>query len=338
MRTGTGAADTIEEWIGAHAAGLRPVVIADATVAALYPDLLRAIPRIVFPSGEAFKSREQWAALTDLLLDAGHDRRTLIIAFGGGVTTDLAGFVAATFLRGVAWIAVPTTTLAMIDASVGGKTGVDTRHGKNLVGAFHQPRAVFADPAFLATLPREHLTHGLAEAVKHAAIASLPHWERLEREAEHLLARDLATLEAVIAESVAIKADVVRRDERESGLRAILNFGHTVGHALEHASDYRLPHGAAVALGLIGEARVGEFLGITASGTVDRIAALLSRLELPVTMPILVDHDRIAKAARQDKKNTDGQVRTVLLSRLGEVARTPEGGWTHPVDLDTLLG
>lgn len=329
---------TIAEWIGTHGTESQPVVIADAAVAALYPDFLREVPRVVFPSGEAFKSREQWAALTDLLLDAGHDRGTLIIAFGGGVTTDLAGFVAATFLRGVAWIAVPTTTLSMIDASVGGKTGVDTRHGKNLVGAFHQPRAVFADPAFLATLPEDHFTQGLAEAVKHAAIASVPHWERLERDAERLLARDEGALEAVIAESVAIKADVVSRDERESGLRAVLNFGHTLGHALEHASDYRLPHGAAVALGLVGEARVGESLGITESGTANRIASLLSRLGLPVTLPILLEHDRIAQAVMKDKKNSDGRVRSVLLSRVGEVARAANGAWTHPVELDTLLG
>lgn len=336
MWSGTGALGRLPAWIAEHAGDHRAVVIADATVAALHPDALPGIPRLTFPAGERSKQRDTWAVLTDQLLAAGHDRQTLVVAFGGGVATDLAGFVAATLLRGVPWIAVPTTTLAMIDASVGGKTGVDTAHGKNLVGAFHPPRAVFADPAMLATLPQSVFVAGLAEAVKHAAIASVENWGWLDAHAEAILAREGSALDRLLADAVALKADVVSADEHEQGRRAILNAGHTLGHALEHASGYALSHGHAVALGLLGEARLGERLGTTAAGTAARIETMLARLQLPTVAPIL-RREALLAALAHDKKNRAGLVRTVLLHDIGAVARPAGGGWTHPVPPEALL-
>src|SRR5690606_30629821 len=215
----------------------------------------------------------------------GADRRSAIVAIGGGVTTDLGGFVAATYLRGIPWIAVPTTTLAMCDAAVGGKTGVDTPHGKNLIGAFHQPRAVVADPRVLASLPERTYREGLVEAVKHAAIADGDLFGWLERELASVLARDEAALEQLLRRSMAIKAAVVSADEREGGRRPLLSAGPTLAHAAEHASDYRLGHGAAVAIGLVLESRIGERLGRTEPGTSDRLATLLGRMDLPILLP-----------------------------------------------------
>jgi 3-dehydroquinate synthase len=327
---------TIQQWLDENAAGLRPVIIADATVSDLHPGMLPGVPRITFPAGEHSKSRETWGALSDRLLASGHDRHTLVIALGGGVATDLAGFVAATLLRGVPWLAVPSTTLSMLDASIGGKTGVDTPLGKNLIGAFHPPRAVFADPELLGTLPDAPFLEGLAEAVKHAAVASAAHWEWLARHADSILAREPQALATLIADSVAIKAEIVAGDEREEGRRAILNAGHTWGHAVEHASDYQLPHGHAVAIGLVREARLGESRGVTEPGTADRLAALLGRLHLPTELPIPLSRERIAGALGHDKKNVHGEVRTVLLRKVGEVARTRDGRWTHPVSADAF--
>ena len=211
-----------------------------------------------FPAGEASKTRKSWSILTDELLEAGFGRDSCVIAVGGGVTTDLAGFVAATFLRGVPVIQVPTSYLAMIDASVGGKTGVDVHAGKNLVGAFHPPRLVVADPEVLETLEVYERAQGLVEAFKHGAILDAEYFASLEGEAPDLLAADPAVAGPAVARSVQLKAEVVSEDEFEGGYRQILNFGHTLGHALEAASEYALGHGSAVALGMLMETRLGE--------------------------------------------------------------------------------
>ena len=262
-----------------HLPDRRTAMIADATVAALYGRFLRGdntawrragktcseetaggwVP-LEFPAGEASKTRATWSQLTDALLDLRHGRDSAIIALGGGVTGDLAGFVAATFQRGLPLLQVPTTLLAMLDSSIGGKVGVDTRHGKNLVGAFHPPVAVIADPLTLGTLPDREFRGGLAEAVKHGLIADLEHLAWLEANASALIRRDADALALLIGRSVAIKARVVAADERETGPRAMLNAGHTVAHAVELVTGYAVPHGEAVAIGLVAECRLGEAL------------------------------------------------------------------------------
>jgi 3-dehydroquinate synthase len=317
----------------------RPVVIADANVVAARGNPLPGAPCLTFAAGEQHKVRKTWAMLTDQMLAEGLDRETVVIGFGGGVATDLAGFVAATFLRGVPWVAVPTSTLAMIDASVGGKTGVDTAAGKNLVGVFHQPSAVLCDPNTLDTLPEQNFREGLAEAVKHSAILDAAYGEWILAHADAVAARDPAILTQLVLRSVACKAAVVREDERETGRRAILNAGHTVAHALEVTTDYRLSHGEAVAIGLVLETRVAEAMGVCRRGTADQIAQLLTALHLPVTPPHDLDTTRCLDAMRADKKNRAGVIRAALLASFGEIARDGEA-WTHPLDtkkLTTLL-
>jgi 3-dehydroquinate synthase len=323
----------LAELLPAH----RPIVIADETVSNFLPAVLPEAERVTFPAGESHKTRTTWSELTDRLLASGIDRRTVVVALGGGVTTDLAGFVAAVTLRGLPWLAVPTTTLAMLDAAVGGKTGVDTVHGKNLVGAFHQPTAVVVDPQLLDTLPDDVFVDGLAEAVKHAAIGDRMLWEWFETNATRILSRDTSVLTELVRRSIAIKASVVSDDEREQGRRTVLNAGHTVAHALEHATGFALSHGQAVAIGLVRETHHGEALGITEPGTAARLAQLLTTLGLPAAVPTDLDRERFHAALQHDKKNRDGDVHCCLIARLGEVARAPDGGWTQAVSAEALL-
>lgn len=330
-----GAVAGIGALIASDHPGRRPIVIGDDTVAAALPSPLPGAPWLRFPAGEAHKSRDSWSALTDELLAMRCDRHTLIVAFGGGVTTDLAGFVAATFLRGVPWIAVPTTTLAMLDASVGGKTGVDTPAGKNLVGAFHPPVAVVIDPDLLRTLPERAFREGLAEAVKHAAILDAAHGDWLRTNAAAILARDPATLTTLVEHNVRLKAGVVEDDEREGGHRAILNAGHTIAHGLERLTNYAMPHGEAVAVGLVLETRVAERVGICAPGAVERLIPILEALGLPIDPPLGLDADRLVDAMRGDKKNRDGAIRAALLSTFGAVCHSDDD-WTLPLDLQAL--
>ena len=297
-----------------------------------------------FPAGEASKTRERWLRLTDWLLSEGAGRDTVVVALGGGVVGDLAGFVAATFMRGVPIVQVPTSLLAMVDASIGGKTGVDTPQGKNLVGAFHQPAAVIVDPAMLATLPAAHVRAGVAEVIKHGAIADANYFrlaaswsatvhQSLERDRapDAFDWNGLPTLE-IIARSVMIKADVVNADPLEKGRRAILNAGHTVAHALERESGYALLHGEAVAIGLVVEAELGEAKGITAAGTADALRAALGGAGLPTALPATVNHDRLVDAMRVDKKARAGGLAFALLARIGEPAGSDAGGWTTTID------
>lgn len=330
-----GALASLKALISARHPGRRAVVISDEHVAREVPTPLGDVPRLTFPAGERHKTRETWARLTDQLLALGADRDTLIVAIGGGVTTDLGGFVAATFLRGVPWVAVPTTTLGMIDAAIGGKTGVDTPAGKNLVGAFHQPDAVVVDPTILATVPPDVYREGLAEAVKHGLIRDADHVAWLAAHAAPIAARDPETLAELLRTSIAIKADVVTADEREGGLRAILNAGHTVAHAIELASDYAISHGEAVAIGLLLETRVAEATGIAETGTVQAVRHVLHALHLPTEVPHAIARDRLRAALATDKKNRAGVVRAALLARVGAVARR-DGAWTVPLDLDAL--
>lgn len=343
---GPGLLDTV----GARAAEAAPrvarwVVVTDDTVAGLLGARVRASfddpPELLtFPAGEVHKTRSTWADLTDRLLALGVGRDAGVVALGGGVAGDLAGFVAATYLRGVPVVQVPTSIVAMVDSAVGGKTGVDTPAGKNLVGAFHPPAVVVVDPAAVATLPRRQRAEGLAEAVKHGAIVDAGYARSVAREARALLEGEVDAVHRMVVRSVQVKADVVSRDEREAGLREILNFGHTLGHALEAASDYRLSHGEAVAVGMVLEARLGEEVGTTRAGTADELAAVLDAVELPIAPPDALDRRRIRGFLRADKKVREGRPRFVLLTELGTVDRSG-GSWARPVPdegLEAVLG
>jgi len=323
-----------------HAPARRYAFISDDNVASLHGhpsmEAVRAAgldaSLFTFPAGEASKTRKSWSILTDELLEAGFGRDTCVVAVGGGVTTDLAGFVAATFLRGVPVVQVPTSYLAMIDASVGGKTGVDVAAGKNLVGAFHAPRLVVADPEVVRTLPKGERAQGLVEALKHGAILDAAYFERLRSGLDALLAAEPLAAEEAVLRSVEIKADVVSQDEREGGFRQVLNFGHTLGHALEAASQYGLGHGSAVAFGMVLEAEVGERLGVTQAGTSAVLAAVLACL---VDLgPLPLDAEATLRFLRADKKARAGRPRVVLLRTLGEV--DPGRGWSHEVGEDLL--
>jgi 3-dehydroquinate synthase len=265
----------------------RLAIISDSHVAALYDKwtqgggAVRADASLIFPAGEGSKTRETWIRLSDELLARGFGRDSAIVAIGGGVVGDMAGFVAATYCRGVPYAQVPTTLLAMLDASVGGKVGVDTPQGKNLIGAFHPPSIVVADPATLMDLPPAEYRAGFAEAIKHGLIADAAYFEWIETHVSGLVARSKETLVDLIRRSVEIKAEVVSADERESGRRAILNAGHTIAHALETESGFHFAHGEAVALGLVAETRIAERLGIAPSGLSHRIATLAAALGLP---------------------------------------------------------
>lgn len=326
-----GVLGRLGELVVRHLPGRRVAMIADADVYRLYrrgelgPTTWDG-ETLTFPPGESSKTRDTWARLSDELLRRGFGRDSGIIALGGGVTGDLAGFVAATFLRGVPSIQVPTSLLAMLDASVGGKTGVDTPEGKNLIGAFHPPVAVIVDPATLATLPDRDYRAGLAEAVKHGLVADAEYFGWMERETDALLRREPAVLRRLVRRSVEIKAAVVSEDERESGRRAILNAGHTVAHALERATGYAIPHGEAVGLGLLAECALAAHLGLAQPSLGERVAALLRRFGLPerVAAPLLVG--QVLAAMASDKKNRASAVRFALPRAVGAMERAE--GWT----------
>jgi 3-dehydroquinate synthase len=312
-------------------------IITDSTVGPLYaaPVAVELAKRTrvtvaTFPSGEPNKTRNTWSEVTDHLLAAKLGRDGAVVAIGGGVVGDVAGFVAATYLRGIPYVQAPTTLLAMIDSSIGGKTGVDTPAGKNLVGAFHQPRAVIADIATLSTLPPQHRFAAMAEAIKHGAVADRAYFARLGELAPAIAGSELGALQEVAERSIAIKATIVAEDEREHGRRAALNFGHTIGHALEAATGYDQLHGEAVSCGMALEARLGHSLGITPRETVDAIIETLSSYHLPVSLPANTDVARMLAAMRHDKKARGSSVRFALVGTLGTVHR--EGAeWTVAV-------
>jgi 3-dehydroquinate synthase len=321
---GMGLLDGAAEIIRTAAQAHRYAIISDDNVAPLYAarvrDALGEAQTALFtiPAGESAKTREQWARLSDSLLAAGFGRDTTIVALGGGVVGDLAGFVAATYMRGIPFVQLPTTLLAMIDASIGGKTGVDTPAGKNLVGAFHRPRAVIADPSVLATLPADHLRSGLAEAIKHGAIADAAYYLKIEDSLPALLADPGDdTMRALNLRSVEIKAGIVVQDEREGGIRRNLNFGHTLGHAIESESGYSLLHGEAIAIGMVLEARLGERLGTTAPATSIRLRETVKRAGLPHALPRDLDARRVLAATRGDKKAREGVVEYALIAEIG---------------------
>jgi 3-dehydroquinate synthase len=342
--------------IGTHLPGRTLVLIADETVNRLYDEWTSAtrearqlgarasdagvrlplIARLTFPAGESSKTRATWQRLTDELLHAALGRDTAIVAMGGGVTGDLAGFVAATFLRGIPYVQVPTTLLAMVDASVGGKVGVDTDLGKNLVGAFYPPAMVLADPLTLMSLPEREYRGGIAEALKHGLIADAGYLEWIVAQGRELRARQPSAISHLVARSVEIKAGIVARDEHECGERAILNAGHTVAHALEQVSAYQLAHGDCVAIGLVVECHIAETLGFAKEGLAQQIGRVLERFGLPVRIPAFLEPASLIEPMAHDKKNRSGRLHFSLVSSPGQPYREG-GGWTTAVAPQTVL-
>ena len=344
VRVGSGVREMLGPAVEVAAPSGRCAVIADETVASLWYEEVAASLRgrgidvvpAFFPAGETSKTRANWSALTDVLLEARLGRDSCVVSLGGGVTGDLAGFVAATFLRGVPLVQLPTTTLAMIDASVGGKTGVDHPAGKNLVGAFHAPAIVLADPDFLSTLDRGVRAAGYAEAVKHGVILDPAYAGWLASHAAPLLDGSPGEVTRAVVRSVELKAEVVSGDEFETGSRKILNFGHTVGHALEAASRYALPHGHAVTVGMVAEARIGEELGLTAPGTAGEIRTLVEAFGLPHSHPAFARARQLVHLMIRDKKTRSGVVHIVRLVEFGRTGAADET--TVPVPEADLVG
>jgi 3-dehydroquinate synthase len=272
---------------------------------------------VEIPDGEAAKQLAVAARCWDAFLEAGLDRSSTVLALGGGTVGDVAGFAAATYMRGVNFVQLPTTVLAQVDSSIGGKTAIDHPKAKNLIGSFHQPRLVISDPTSIDTLPERDFRSGLAEIVKHGVVLDAAYFALLERETAAILVRDPATLEEIIGGSCRLKADVVERDERESDLRAVLNYGHTLGHALEASTAFgRWTHGEAVALGMVGEARLACRLGLASDDTVVRQERLLAAMGLPVAAAP-IDVDAVLAAITRDKKSRDGRVPFVLAPQIG---------------------
>ncbi|MCB8933616.1 MAG: 3-dehydroquinate synthase [Chthonomonadaceae bacterium] len=293
----------------------RSLVVSDSNVLTSWRP--RGLPVLEVPPGEPEKNLANFGALLEAFASQGATRSTTIVALGGGVVGDLAGFAAAAYMRGVPVIQVPTTLLAMVDASVGGKVGVDLKAGKNLAGAFHPPQAVWIALETLRTLSERQFVNGTAEVWKTGCILDAALFGSLEAQALHL---EDERLEQVVGRCVELKAQVVAEDEFEtSGARAILNFGHTVGHALEVVSGYgELLHGEAVAIGMVAEAVLGERLGHTESGVASRLRRALELQGLPVATPWLREEDALLDAMRRDKKSTEGELAFSLVPRLGE--------------------
>jgi 3-dehydroquinate synthase len=310
--------------IASTIAGRHVLVVSNDVVAPLLLDRLRqglakySVGQLILPDGEVQKSLASADRLFSALAKLGASRDATIVALGGGVIGDLAGFAAALWMRGVPFVQVPTTLLAMVDSSVGGKTAVNLAHGKNLVGAFHQPRAVLIDPSVLATLPKRELRAGLAEVVKYGAIGDAAFFTWLERHAESLLTLKPEPMVEAIERSVRHKAGVVARDEREDGERALLNFGHTFGHAIETLGHYKgLNHGEAVAVGMILAADLSARVGMASVEDRDRLGDLLARLNLPTRVPNGYPASALLDAMRLDKKALSGQLRLILWRGIG---------------------
>ncbi len=290
------------------------VIITDENVAGYYQQDFPEMPVIQINTGEGIKTLETAAKIYQQLISLEADRSVLLVGIGGGIVCDITGFIASTYLRGVRFGYVPTTLLAQVDASVGGKTGVNFMGYKNMVGVFNQPEFVICDPALLNTLPEEELACGFAEIVKHAAIADGSYFTYLEKNTAKALALDSEILQQIIYDSVVIKADIVNRDETEKGERRKLNFGHTFGHAVEKTTG--IPHGEAVSIGMTVAAQLSSARGMITENDVIRLKTLLSRLKLPTRID--ADKNRLLDAMARDKKREGDGIHFVLLSKIGE--------------------
>jgi 3-dehydroquinate synthase len=329
------------ELLARHIQGRQVAIVSNTTVAPLYMEQVaaplraagREVIEIILPDGEQYKNQASLMQVFDALLANKCDRKTTLVALGGGVIGDLTGYAAASYMRGVPFVQLPTTLLSQVDSSVGGKTGINHPLGKNMIGAFYQPRAVLADTATLATLPARELSAGLAEVIKHGAIIDAGFFSWIEANIAKLMARDQAALAHAIARSCEIKAEVVRQDEREGGLRAILNFGHTFGHAIENGLGYgNWLHGEAVGCGMVMAADLSCRLGLVDQATVVRVRALVAAAGLPTVAPDL-GAERWLELMEVDKKNEGGAIKFILLKPLGSPSIS---GAPREVLLETL--
>ncbi|HSQ77761.1 MAG TPA: 3-dehydroquinate synthase [Nitrospirota bacterium] len=291
---------------------------------------------IEVPDGEKHKNLDWANAIYTALLTNGFDRKSALVAFGGGVIGDLTGFAAATFMRGVPFVQVPTTLLAMVDSSVGGKTGVNHPMGKNMIGAFYQPIKVLMDLSVLKTLPREEFLSGMAEVIKYGVVFDAGFFDYLDKNREKVLSLEPDALTHIIKRSCEIKAEVVSKDERERGLRAILNFGHTVGHAIETAENYTMRHGEAVAIGMVYASRLAHKTGLCASSVPERVEGLIASYGLPTSISTLSrkpSATELMDTLQIDKKAEGGKVKFVLPKKIGEVVITKEWNEQHLKEL-----
>jgi 3-dehydroquinate synthase len=300
-----------------------PIFVTDENVAKFHLDKLRSVVRdhgcelksIIIPAGEDHKNLETVNGLWKSFLENGLDRKSTVIALGGGVIGDMTGFAASTYMRGIDWIAIPTTLLSMVDASLGGKTGFDLPEGKNLIGSFYPPKLVLADPSFLFSLPERELRSGMAEVVKHGIISDPELFDLCSRGLDWV--KD--NLEEIVKRAIAVKIKVIEDDPYEKGIRATLNLGHTVGHAVELVSNFELRHGEAIAIGMISEAKYAEKTGVAKKGLSGEIANVLTKLGLPTSIPEELPRAEILRTMRVDKKKNATSIRFALPVEIGKV-------------------
>jgi 3-dehydroquinate synthase len=301
------------------------VIITDHTVKKYYGTALKNLLKsqghpcflIAFPAGEKYKNNQTKIKIENTMLRRYCDRKTLILALGGGVVGDMAGFIAGTYMRGIPYIQLPTTLLSMVDSSVGGKTGLDTPQGKNLIGLFNHPQCVVMDVGLLSTLSQKNIINGLIEAIKVFMTNDVKSLKYTQRNLNKILLCDSNVIKELVARAITLKASIVERDEKEQGQRAILNFGHTIGHALEHLSQYKIPHGFAVAYGILVEAKISQLLGLLPENDYVIIKNLITALGINGTQLKKYPLNHIIQQTKLDKKNQAGKVRYVLLRRMG---------------------
>lgn len=324
---GSGLLPRVGLWLKGKFSSDKAVIITDTSVRKLYADILEhsltnagfTVAVLEVPPGEEQKTLATAGRLYNRLAEAFTERSSLILALGGGVIGDLAGFVAATYMRGVPFVQVPTTLLAMVDSSIGGKTAVDHGSLKNMIGAFYQPKMVVADVDTLKTLPKVELSNGMAEIIKHAVTRDKEFFDYLKENMTAAMSFNTGVLQDIIEKNARIKGQVVETDEKESGLRTMLNYGHTVGHAVETVMDFRIKHGQAVAIGMMAAAKISARLGFIREEEVNQLELLIHEAGLPVRVPEFnrEEKEKLLEAIRHDKKVLDGKIRFVLLKSLG---------------------
>ncbi len=327
IRVGSDLLSRVGLWLKGNGLSGKAVIITDSNVRGLYANSLEEglthagfdVTVLEVPAGEEQKSLETAGKLYHSLTDAYAERTTTVLALGGGVVGDLAGFVAATYMRGVPLVQVPTTLLAQVDSSIGGKTGVDFGRLKNVIGAFYQPELVVADMDTLKTLPEAELANGFAEVIKNAAVRNRDLFNYLEVNMAKAREIDPSVMENIVLEAARTKAEVVAKDEKETGLRAILNYGHTIGHAVEAISNFRLKHGEAVAIGMMAAAKISRRMGLLQDNELVRLDGVIRQAGLPTKMPDLTrdEKEKLLEVIKHDKKVLNGKVRFVLLKSIG---------------------